>query len=85
MTDVDKMITTLNKDAPFDGYFSEDQDFDDKMWYRDQCRKAAPVLTDLQQRNKDLEQAVREGIALIKAECFANALDTLRDSLEDDS
>lgn len=82
MTDVDKMISTLNKDAPFDGYFTEDQDFDDKMWYRDQCRKAAPMMSELQQQNKDLTDAISEGITLIKAECFGSALDKLRDVLE---
>ena len=85
MNKVDKMIASLNKDAPDDGYFPEDFDFDQKMWYRDRCREAAPMLADIQQENRDLVDAVTEGIALIKAECFGNALDKLRDSIGDDS
>ena len=85
MTDVNKMIEKLKKDAPDDGYFPEDFDFDQKIWYRDLCREAAPVLSDIQQENRDLVNAVEEGIALIKAECFGNALDKLRDAIGDDS
>ena len=85
MTDVDKMVEKLNKNAPDDGFYPEDFDFDQKIWYRDRCREAAPMLSELQQQNTDLVNAVTEGIALIKAECFGNALDILRDSIGDDS
>ena len=82
MTEVDKMIEKLKKNAPDDGYYPEDFDFDQKIWYRDRCREAAPMMDTLQQRIRNLEDAVTEGIALIKAECFGNALDKLREAME---
>ncbi len=41
MSEHDELIELLTKDAPRNDYHMEDEDFDQKIWYRDNCRKAA--------------------------------------------
>jgi len=84
MSKHDELIETLKSDPPYDRY-SKDEDFDNKIWYRDGCRRAAVGMTELVERNTELEDAVRAGITLIKAECFASAMKSLVDTMEEKS
>ena len=81
MSKHDELIETLKSDPPYDRY-SKDEDFDNKIWYRDGCRRAAVGMTELVERNTELEDAIRDCIVLINDGSSSSAIHYLTEILE---